>query len=84
MKITDDQKKEQDRVIRVAGLLATAWERYTAFFGTPPHGTHKQLAAMLELIPGYYLAPVDKNVTPFQQRPPAAIRAERRAKRGER
>ena len=70
MKISAKQKAEQDQVLRVAGLLANAWERYTAFFGTPPHGTVKQLAAMLELIPGYYLAPVDKNVTPFQQRPP--------------
>lgn len=31
--------------------LAKAWRIYAAFFGEPPHGTEKQLAALLELIP---------------------------------
>ena len=29
--------------------LARAWARYTELFGEPPHGTVRQIAAMLEL-----------------------------------
>jgi hypothetical protein len=31
--------------------LAKAWAKYTAVFGEPPHGTVRQLAAMLEFMP---------------------------------
>lgn len=31
--------------------LAHAWQRYTDFFGEVPHGTEKQMNAMLELLP---------------------------------
>ncbi len=31
--------------------LAKAWARYAEFFGEVPHGTEKQMAALLELIP---------------------------------
>jgi hypothetical protein len=30
--------------------LAKAWKRYTELFGVVPHGTTKQLAALLELV----------------------------------
>ena len=31
--------------------LAVAWERYTRLFGTVPHGSVKQMSALLELVP---------------------------------
>ena len=30
--------------------IVEAWHKYSVFFGEPPHGTHKQIAAMLELM----------------------------------
>ena len=30
--------------------LAEAWKRYVNLFGHPPHGTKKQLGALLELV----------------------------------
>jgi hypothetical protein len=40
-----------DGILRMAEHLAEAWTKYTWLFGVPPHGTKKQLAAMLELCP---------------------------------
>jgi len=38
--------------LNVSGdLLAKAWGRYERLFGVVPHGTRKQMAALLELIP---------------------------------
>ena len=34
---------------KVAKCLTEAWARYTEFFGEVPHGTKKQMAALLEL-----------------------------------
>jgi hypothetical protein len=34
-----------------AKSLKTAWDKYISLFETAPHGTEKQLAALLELIP---------------------------------
>jgi hypothetical protein len=31
--------------------LSTAWQSYSAAFGEPPHGTQKQLRAMLCFVP---------------------------------
>lgn len=31
--------------------LSTAWQRYSAAFGEPPHGTQRQLRAMLSFLP---------------------------------
>lgn len=38
-------------VTEQAELLARAWKRYVDLFGCPPHGTARQLAALLELMP---------------------------------
>jgi hypothetical protein len=32
-------------------LLVDAWKRYVNLFGEPPHGTEKQMRALLRLIP---------------------------------
>jgi hypothetical protein len=40
-----------DGLIRLAEALNRAWSKYSEIFGTAPHGTVKQLAAMLELCP---------------------------------
>ena len=34
-----------------AERLAEAWRKYLKLFGEPPHGTVKQMGAMLELMP---------------------------------
>ncbi len=34
---------------RVAELLAEAWLRYRDAFGVAPHGTERQMAALIEL-----------------------------------
>ena len=34
---------------KVAQALADGWKKYTHWFGQPPHGTVKQMAALLEL-----------------------------------
>lgn len=35
----------------LAKALEIAWRRYTKTFGAPPHGTYRQLRALLELCP---------------------------------
>jgi hypothetical protein len=35
----------------LAKALVVAWSKYTHAFGQPPHGTYKQLRAMLEFCP---------------------------------
>lgn len=36
--------------IVTADSLYLAWQRYTELFGVAPHGTHKQMAGLLELV----------------------------------
>jgi hypothetical protein len=50
----------QTRVVTPA-KLAIAWERYVATFGVLPHGTVKQFAALLELIPRSQSAEVEES-----------------------
>ncbi len=38
-----------DPLLDFAVELSTAWARYTDLFGQVPHGTEKQMAALLEL-----------------------------------
>jgi hypothetical protein len=35
----------------LAGRLCQAWAKYVQFFTEPPHGTFKQIRAMLEFMP---------------------------------
>jgi hypothetical protein len=49
-----------------AERLATAWAKYVKFFGVPPHGTVKQLDALLSLAQktcSRCECPVDENGT---------------------
>ena len=39
----------KDAVTELSKNLASAWLRYVELFGEPPHGTEKQLAALIEL-----------------------------------
>jgi hypothetical protein len=41
---------ETAKVVTAKSLKA-AWDKYVGLFGVVPHGTEKQLAAMLELVP---------------------------------
>jgi hypothetical protein len=43
----------KDAVEELAKNLAFAWSRYVELFGEPPHGTEKQLAALIELCVGW-------------------------------
>lgn len=45
-----ERHEDSERLIN-AGTLAVAWKRYTDLFGEPPHGTEKQMGALLALIP---------------------------------
>ena len=52
----DEPKPERgawkdDSILRMAEHLAIAWKRYHNYFGAVPHGSVKQLAALLELCP---------------------------------
>jgi hypothetical protein len=53
--LTAERDSLQARVKELEELcpqrLAKAWAKYTAFYGEPPHGTVRQLAAMLVLMP---------------------------------
>ena len=40
---------ELERLAMVENIVE-AWHKYSVFFGEPPHGTHKQIAALLELM----------------------------------
>jgi hypothetical protein len=40
-----------DPIATLANDLAAAWIRYRSLFGDVPHGTQKQMAALLELMP---------------------------------
>jgi len=40
-----------DALLQIAESLSQAWAKYKWLYGVPPHGTKKQLAAMLELCP---------------------------------
>jgi hypothetical protein len=42
---------QDDGLIRLAKALNRAWAKYSEVFGVAPHGTVKQLAAMLEFCP---------------------------------
>jgi hypothetical protein len=45
-------KKPDQSTMEMLGLvLSAAWVRYSQFFGEQPHGTPRQMAAMLQLIP---------------------------------
>ena len=48
-KPTDEQIEDGNKLV-LALALEDAWRKYTEFFGVPPHGTLKQIRAMLELI----------------------------------
>lgn len=39
------------RKVVTAKLLQHAWDRYVSLFGVAPHGTERQLAGLLELVP---------------------------------
>jgi hypothetical protein len=45
------KKYNSEPVVRLAESLSKAWVKYREFFGEEPHGTVKQLAAMIELCP---------------------------------
>lgn len=42
--LTETQKKD------LANIIHVAWKRYAYLFGEPPHGTLKQMQAMVELM----------------------------------
>lgn len=44
-KLTENQKLD------LAKALQIGWRKYTDLLGEPPHGTEKQLAALIELVP---------------------------------
>lgn len=41
----------EEAKLKLALSLQTAWASYEVFFGQPPHGTLKQIRALLELMP---------------------------------
>ena len=43
-----------------AKRLAIAWRKYVALFGEPPHGTERQLSALLCLLPKSLTKPSTK------------------------
>lgn len=43
--------KPNEGILRLAESLNSAWRKYSELFGEPPHGTIKQLTAMLTLSP---------------------------------
>jgi hypothetical protein len=45
-----DEMTEQDKDALAQGLHA-AWGKYVELFGEDPHGTYRQLRAMLEFLP---------------------------------
>ena len=49
--------------LRLACALQRAWNRYSDLFGANPHGSEKQLLALLELMPEakVYVALYEKN-----------------------
>lgn len=49
---TPSKRMPTDGVTMLAHALSMAWLRYKGFFGEEPHGTGKQLAALLELAGG--------------------------------
>lgn len=46
-----ESTKPDDGIARMGEALAHAWQRYTQLFGVVPHGSCRQLAAMLQLCP---------------------------------
>ena len=47
----DDVLMEMLQAGSLARDLTQAWQRYVELFGEPPHGTAKQMAALVELLP---------------------------------
>jgi hypothetical protein len=43
--VTDEEKD------KLAAALVIAWRKYFGSFGDQPHGTYRQLRAMLEFMP---------------------------------
>ncbi len=63
--MTPTLDKRPDFVLRLAAALSKAWSRYNWLFGEPPHGTEKQLAAMLELGAREWLQERDKRLADY-------------------
>lgn len=47
--------------------LHTAWRRYFDLLGEVPHGTQKQLAALMELVPGWRDALAERALAPGKE-----------------
>lgn len=48
---TESRRPRRDPILEFAEHLSEAWGKYRRLYGVPPHGTVRQLAAMLELCP---------------------------------
>ena len=55
------------RLETVAEILAEAWREYVGLFGEPPHGTVRQLEAMLELRSAYKRIAQRSEIAPKEQ-----------------
>lgn len=56
-----------ERVSRLARKLSDAWIKYRADFGAEPHGTEKQLAALIELAGGEAALDAPERAAPRQE-----------------